>query len=138
MFIIQTWNQLLSFFAGNYHKNMLFRNFSVRYLGNIYYAEKVYTSSNEVISPFAAKYRKIIANDQINFYHLLQQNGIKFVLKKAVTQKPFLHMYYFQNVLYLETINTSATELLSLFASKHPKKLLLWVVSFSLTEWQSF
>ena len=76
---------------------------------------------NQVISPFAAKYRKIIANDQINFYHLLQQNGIKFFLKKAVAQKPLLHMYYFQNVLYLETINTSASKLLSRFASKHPK-----------------
>ena len=53
------------------------------------------------------------------------------VFKKAVTQKLFLHIYYIQNIFDLETAYTSGSKLLSIFVSKHPKKLLLRIVSFS-------
>ena len=39
---------------------------------------------------------------------------------------------------YLKTIYTSASDLSSLFASKQPKKLLMRMISFWLTEWKSF
>ena len=60
------------------------------------------TSSNKAISRFAAKYRQIIGHRQV------------FII--------FLHIYYIQNDFYLETVYTSASKLLPLFASKHPTK----------------
>ena len=59
MFIIQRSNQLSSIF---FTKNTCYLETLLRYFENIYEAEKVYTSSDKVISPFAAKDRKIITN----------------------------------------------------------------------------
>ena len=49
---------IINFFT----KNTCYLETLLRYFANNYEVEKVYTSSDKVISPFAAKYRKIIAN----------------------------------------------------------------------------
>ena len=76
---------IINFFT----KNTCYLETLLRYFENIYEAEKVYTSSDKVISPFAAKDRKIITNHQLSFYHLLQQNLIKWFLKKKLLKNNF-------------------------------------------------
>ena len=44
------------------------------------------------------------------------------VFKKEIAQKQFLHICYFENVFYVETVYIFASKLLLLFPSKHPKK----------------
>ena len=51
--------KLLSCFAGNYQKKIQGPSkFFLYWFANTYYTEKVYASSNKVVSLFAAKYRK--------------------------------------------------------------------------------
>ena len=69
----------------------------LRCFANIYYAEIVYTLSNKVISPFAAKYRNITTNHQISFYHFLQQNAIIFFLKST-----YLHLLIISRIFFIK------------------------------------
>ena len=68
--------------------------------------------------------------------HLLQQNSSKFLKTKVFTEKCFLHIYFLLKFYYLENVDTSASKLLPLSATKYPKTLLLRTVFFILLEWK--
>ena len=98
---------------------MLFRNF-LRGFANIYYTEIEYISWNQLISPFKQSTVK---------HHKSSDKLLSFFVAKY-----FLHIYYLQNVIYLEIVYTLASTLLSLL---HQNILKHCYCEWSLFHWLS-